>query len=185
MIILVAALLFATGAFSFPITWTIQNGIFDDGGVANGFFLFDSDTTCGGTCVVAFPNWDIVAVGGNTTVFFPFEFTPANSTGVFSPSLSGKEGFVFTSNATFRSNNQPLQLRIIPVSPLTDVGGTISIDFANIFQGECFNCDPFRRFADGSVTTIPEPRSIFLFIIGFTGGIGVSGLGRFNRARRL
>lgn len=44
------------------------------------------------------------------------------------------------------------------VSPLTNAGGTIAINLANVYQGECFNCSPYRGFTAGNlVGALPPP----------------------------
>jgi hypothetical protein len=42
---------------------------FNDGGVATGYFAYDADAN-------VFTDWDVATHGGNTSVFFPFEFKP-------------------------------------------------------------------------------------------------------------
>jgi hypothetical protein len=178
VMLFVVALILVGRCFASPITWTLQNAVFADGGAATGFFVFDPDTTCNG-CIPAFANWDISTFGGNTSVFFPFEFTPANSFAVWGPSFNGDEGIIFDSNQLFPNNlppplnfNEALSLRIIPVSYLTDAGGTINMDLSNLYQGECFNCNPFRFFISGSVASTPEPRSLSLALLAILGCAG-------------
>jgi hypothetical protein len=43
------------------------------------------------------------------------------------------------------------------VSVLTDAGGTIAIDLANLYQGECFNCSPYRNFTAGNLVGTAAP----------------------------
>ena len=60
-------LLIAVSMSASPITWTLQNAVFNDGGVATGSFVFDADTQ---TVV----SYNIQTSGGNTTNFPAFLF---------------------------------------------------------------------------------------------------------------
>jgi len=128
-----------------PIAWTLQNAVFNDGGRASGFFVFDANTN-------TVSNWDFVTAGGNTSIFFPFEFTPANSR--FSDFAFQQVGaFEFGSMQLFPDPFVPypeeLYLAFSPVFPLTNAGGIVNIDLTK--WGECFNCVPSRRFTSGSL----------------------------------
>jgi hypothetical protein len=84
-----AAMLFiltAASALSVPITWTI-NATLSDGATVTGSFVFDPDL---GEQIITNFNINISAAtpgtliepgegGLPTSVFFPFDFTPANS----------------------------------------------------------------------------------------------------------
>ena len=151
-----------------PIMWQLQSAVFDDFGSATGSFVFDPDSTCP-PCGPLSPNWDISTFGGNTSVFFPFEFTPTNSQaywGIF----NGDESFVFLSNQSFPTNfpppfqNEQLSLRIVLTSFLTNASYSVPMDLNNPIQGECFSCSPYRVFISGSVIAAPEPKSVFLLL---------------------
>ena len=160
--LLAAAIAFSMAAFAEPVTWTVT-GTFDDGGVVSGFFVFDADVM-----PPPFPDlsdWDISTTGGDTAVFFPFDFTPANSLAGYDPTT---QRLSMRSNATFQALPPPnfeqfLYLSLVLTSPLTDAGGAVSVDLANRFTDECFNCDPVRTLTSASVSSpVPEPSGIVL-----------------------
>jgi hypothetical protein len=160
--LLAVAVAFSMAAFAGPVTWTVT-GTFDDGGVMSGFFVFDADVM-----PPPFPDlsdWDISTTGGDTAVFFPFDFTPANSLAGYDPTT---QRLGMHSNATFQLLPPPnfaqfLELSLVLTSPLTDAGGAVSVDLTNPFTDECFNCVPFRTLTSASVSSpVPEPSSIVL-----------------------
>src|SRR5580704_12597209 len=65
------------------ITWTI-NGTFADGGTLTGTFVFDPDLGPSQAITV----FNFTVSGGNTAVFFPYNFTPSNSYGNSFPSIN-------------------------------------------------------------------------------------------------
>jgi hypothetical protein len=127
-----------------PVTWTLRNVVFSDKGVATGSFVHDADTG-------SITNWNISTTGGNTAVFFPFNFTPANSTAAF---YTATGGFNFFSTALFPAEgDENLLFQLVPVSPLTDAGGAVNINVQSQNSDECFDCYPSRSFVSGFVTT--------------------------------
>ena len=150
-VLLLAAITFLPPLSATPLTWTLQ-ATFADGGTASGVFTYDADT---GT----FSNWNVTATGGNTSVFFPFTFTPANSSvGIF----SGNSRLTFGSNASFPDSvagvpeNLVLEITLSSSSPLSDAGGVINIVPGVLFtvaSAECFDCNPYRQITSGTLTT--------------------------------
>jgi hypothetical protein len=127
-----------------PVTWTLRNVVFNDGGVATGFLVYDADTG-------SITDWNIATTGGNTSVFLSFEFTPANSTALANR-INGE--FSFYSTALFPAEgDENLVFEFVPASPLTDAGGTVNINLQSLNSGECFDCDPDRSFVSGFVTS--------------------------------
>ena len=126
------------------ITWTI-NGIFTDGGTVTGTFVFDPDLGP----IQPITVFNFTVSGGNTAVFMPYNFTPSNSYGAsFAsayPSL-----FEFSTNSAYTSG-EPYSLNIVPVSQLTNAGGSINLNTAA--SDNCFNCNPSRLFASGTVSS--------------------------------
>jgi hypothetical protein len=137
-----------------PLTWTLR-ATFADGGTAFGAFTFDSDTG-------VFSNWNVSTTGGNTTIFFPFHFTPANSGMGIQPNDPSGLTLTFFSHAMFTGpgNHTPENLFFVPTlaSRLSDAGGTITIvpgdinRISPLFSVECFDCTPARLVTSGTVT---------------------------------
>jgi uncharacterized protein (TIGR03437 family) len=142
-----------TTVLGVPVTWTLTNATFNDGGTATGTFLFDSETG-----VVS--NWNIVTTAGS--VLTAFTYTPTNSQassrangGCAAPCV------YFVSDATFPNGLQPpanfnenRDLDLTFASPLTDAGGKVNI---NLVSDECLDCDPYRLFTQGSVQAAVTP----------------------------
>ena len=157
-----------------PVTWSLINTTFDDGGTASGTFVFNADTN-------TILNWNLSTTSGS--VFGPFQYLPIDSSaGVFNGVFS------FWSNQTFPDCCGFLQSRYLSLSfasPLTNSGGTVALTPGHygVFGGdECLNCNPFRLITTGSVTApglgIPEPGVLYLSLLG---GLALAGL----RERRV
>jgi uncharacterized protein (TIGR03437 family) len=129
------------------VTWTL-NVTFADGGAASGVFTFDSKTK-------VFTNWDVWATGGDTSVFFPFEFTPANSSLFFSSTDPSGLTLDFASNALFTAPSgglsENLYVATTLASPLSSGASTINT-VSGPYSGECFNCYPYRPVIGGTVS---------------------------------
>ena len=70
----IVLLLLGSQAFALPITWHLDDVLFDDGGRLEGFFTFDWPTIP--NVVVPLDNFSITASGGNEVVFPPVTYTP-------------------------------------------------------------------------------------------------------------
>jgi hypothetical protein len=188
-------ILTAMCAFSSSITWTI-NATLDDGASVTGFFVFDPDLG-----PQSFDNFDVnisAATLGTlsepfdsglpTSVFFPFDFNPVNSSGS-GPTPGNDDAFEFVSNAHFVPMGgglaEPLVFQFVPLSPLTDTSSTIitnsNIDVNDGHSLECFDCSPYVCFAGatsslctGSANTTPEPGELSLVSFGIAVLCGTS-----------
>jgi hypothetical protein len=157
--------LLAGTASAGPVTWSLVNTSFDDGGTASGFFVFNADTN-------TILNWDLNTMGGS--VLGPFRYVPdSSSADVF----SGVFGLEFWSHQMFPGCCGFLENRYLTLgfaSPLTNAGGTVNLIPGQLGQfggDECLNCNPYRLITAGSVTTsatgIPEPGSLCLSVLGY------------------
>ena len=152
-----------------PLTWTLNNAVFTDGGTATGSYIYDADTN-------SISNINIVTsaaspFGGSLTygfvAFLPPQFVVAYENS--GPPYTGT-----------------LALVLALVSPMTNLGGTIPFDLAAqpiapyegvCWDTECVGINPFRYFTSGSVTALapaetPLPAALPLFVTGLA-GIGV------------
>ena len=155
-------LLIAISGSASSITWTLQNAVFTDGGVATGSFVFDADTQ---TVV----SYNIQTSGGNTANFPAFLFQ--NGVG-YNEYASPSPGNNFIDFETYLTNGNisGMELRLGPLNSLTDAGGTVGFSVNSM---ECYNCDPRRTFASGQLVAgsqgagVPEPASLGLIGVAF------------------
>jgi hypothetical protein len=168
--ILFVLLLFVSAtAVAKPVIWNLQNAVFNDGGTATGYFVFEPNTN---TIV----SYNIATSGGDTATFPGFTFqngTPDN-TGSFYDQGDGYLLFDTDLQCPFQycQGQNYLQLRL-PVGTLPG-SGTVVFDLSNVFQGECYNCDPWRPFVSGDVTSaVPEPSTLTLLATGLLGSIAL------------
>ena len=137
----------AAPLFCVPITWTFTNAVFNDGGTAVGYFVYDADAS-------AITNWNIVTSAGSTLP--AFTYTPATSTAGTSPSAGCPAPCIsFGSNQQFPDGmfSETRYLSLTLVTPLTDSGGTVGLNLN--YSDECLNCSPYRLFTQGSVLGAP------------------------------
>ena len=142
------------------VTWNVINGVFSDGGTLTGWFTFNADTS-------TFMNWDLSVAGGNTAIFPPLTYSPADSTASLVPTPDGD-------NYDFIDGSRVL--RFLPAVTLTDAGGTIALIPAvlgSYGSTECISCSPFRPLNGELSSTVPEPASFALVITALALGIGV------------
>jgi len=129
------------------LQWTI-NVIFADGGAATGFIVFDSTAD-------TISDWDISTTAGNTNLFSPFEFTPANS--YFSWGENNPSGLtmVFESFASFPDTAagipRVLEFTAQLAAPLSGGTGIVNISPGSNASYECFECNPLRAVTGGNV----------------------------------
>ncbi|MEZ5894401.1 MAG: VPLPA-CTERM sorting domain-containing protein [Parvularculaceae bacterium] len=160
-----------------PVTWTLADAVFSDGGTASGTFIYDADAN-------VYSNVDIVTTAGSKQSgaeyhllpsLFAFSATRFGAVPVASPALSGKTIFSITW-----------------ASALTNDGGIVGILTGSPSgEGVCsnFNCSIFtgfgggaRNFVSGYATTaseVPLPAALPLFFAGF------AGLGAASRRQRI
>lgn len=166
MLVTSAFVIAQTGLAS-TVNWSLNNVAFNDGATASGTFDWDATSQ-------SVSNWNISVTSGTLSAF---TYTPADSTGGAFLQAAGYEKTYF-----FSVIGSTRQLRMTPLAPLTDQGGTIGINL-NTFGGgsgsvECFNCSPYRPIVSGSFTTAaaiptstPEPASVSLMGLGLAGSI--------------
>ena len=195
MLLVTVCLLMVASAQAAPITWTLNIAL-DDGATATGFFIFDPDLGSDQKITnfsinISAPAPGILKGPFNqglpTSVFFPFDFTPANSSGI-GPFSSQEGAFEFHSNTMFPNPiaglpPETLVLQFVPFLPLSDTSSTIinnsNIDLNSGHSNECFNCLPYSCFVGATSdicvprATVPQPPSHALFLIGLVTLIAV------------
>ena len=138
------SLVCSSGAYAFPVTWTLSGVTFSDGGTATGTLVYDADTN-------SLSSWSVSVAGGNTGLFPPITYDPSTANGVYDTGNPTTIGFLLLINSSTRA------LRLPGVSTLSDAGGTVAINLASGFQGECFNCSPYRGFTAGNLVGTAAP----------------------------
>ena len=139
----------AAPLFCAPVTWTLTNAAFNDGGTATGYFVYDPDAS-------AITDWNIVSSAGSA--LSAFTYTPATSRAANSPSGGCPAPCIsFGSNQQFPDGafSETRYLNLTLVAPLTDGGGTVGLNLNS--SDECLNCSPYRVFTQGSVVGAPAP----------------------------
>ena len=170
--LLSAGLLFSPHALAIPVTWTLQDVVFDDGGMAIGSFVFENDDN-------SFRNIQITTTdnGGNTVAtyrdFVP-NFTFPTDT---SPRMSDSEGFGIVPNGSLADLSGENTFVIDFGLGLTDSGRTVNVFVSSgTAEGTCSTprCDDFipqRTAISGTLTgvPVPEPSTMLLFSSGLAG----------------
>jgi hypothetical protein len=145
-----------------PLTWTLDNFTFADGGVASGTFVYEASSN-------SILDWNISVSGGDEATFPPFTYDPTTTE-------AGVATNIMVCDAQGQ-NCQPADIalelhfiidefalggtpdsRVLALStdvPLTDAGGTIPLNTTSLFKSrECFNCSPFRLVVTGSLVSV-------------------------------
>ena len=136
------------------VTWTFQNATLNDGGTINGSYNYDATLNL-------ITNWSVTTSGGDTVTFPALNYNPGDSTA----GVANDFQFNLTDAAAFccSNPNQPRILNVALAAPMTDAGGSINLITGNSGTVECYNCNPFRSAAGGSVVgveaVVPEPAS--------------------------
>ncbi len=156
LFLLASALVMAQAGFASSVNWNLSNVAFSDAATASGTFTFDADSQ-------TLSNWNISVTSGALPAF---TYTPADSTAGSYFQVSG-----YQNELLFMVNGSTRQLRMTPLTALTDGGGTVNVNLNTFGNGsgsvECNNCAPYREIVSGVLTTSPEPGSVSLLGMGF------------------
>ena len=160
------SLVCSSGAYAYPVTWTLSGATFSDGGTATGSFIYDADTS-------TLSNWSVSVAGGNTTTFPAITYDTTTATGYYNSSNATTLGVLLSIGLR--------QIRIPGTSALSDAGGTMPINLSSPAQGECFNCSPFRPFTAGNLVGVAAPAitsaNSTTFTVGSAGSFTVTSTG--------
>ncbi len=158
----------AAPAHSTPVTWTLQNIVFGDGGTASGSFTYDADTNTYSAVDITTTAGSIL--GGATYV--------AQSPGQAASSRAQYPDFV-TSTSGDLTNTFGLNLSF--QQALTDAGGTVALVANYSLEAWCGNatCSSIDYFYSGTSTThgrqptqgavvaaVPEPAPVTVYVAG-------------------
>lgn len=146
----------AMAAHADPVLWTLNNVVFDDGGTASGWFVFDATqwNTAQGKWGV-YGDFDIQTTAGTEGLSWHYNSADGNN---FAWHI---DMFGFANSLAWAANgaDEPW-IDFIFGSALTDAGGTVSITGG--WEASDINSTVYRQFASGSITTetanaVPEP----------------------------
>ena len=147
--VMVCFMLSAMAVQTAPVKWEISGLTFADGGSGSGHFVFDADTE-------AVSDWGVDVAGGTTTDLPAIQYNVNNST-TFVGVVANYSDEIQISFRIGSDSDQAArrQLRITPVSALTNSGGSIAIDTQTGAGGsggvECIDCSPFRLITGGTL----------------------------------
>jgi hypothetical protein len=161
-LVLLSLLTFSLSAAAVPLTWTFQNAIFTEGGVAVGSFVYDAGTDI-------FSDMNVTTSGGDT-----FAFPGIN----YAVGSGGSNTITGTTVPVDDDLTNTWAFSILLLENMTNAGGTIGFDLptqgGSGFAGEALCGDAIcsgdswqevRLFASGSITTspVPVPAAAWLF----------------------
>ena len=164
-------------AHAATIQWTINNGVFDDGGTVNGSFLWDTDTN-------DLVSWNLSVSGGDTATFSEITYSNTLPLNVGADLLDGNgDPFLIFRDDTPNAFDRIRDLRFsFPDLNALNTPGIImlAINVTGVAGQfgliECFNCSPRRQGLDGAYlsSVVPVPAAIWLFGSALVGFIGFS-----------
>lgn len=159
-----------------PLTWTLQNTTFTDGGTASGSFVYDATTN-------AYSGINISVSAHGTYPASVFQFPDLNFSGLL---MSSTALGAFDSNAADLTGADVLGLSF--TNPLTGSGGTDPLVLTFGYSGEsrctnagCSNNNNYVSLNSGNVVASTAPEPATLFSIPF--GLVVLGAARQLRRR--
>jgi len=177
---ILCSLLWITSSQAAPVTWTLEGVTFEDGGVATGSFIFNTNNN-------SVIDWNVSVIAGDESVFPVFNYTPATvqEVGIFDTGAGGQSFVFFVDPFAPGTTPESRLLALVTDAPLTNAGGEVSL-LEQVFGGgniwesvECYNCSPFRRILGGSLigspSVIPTPLPGGIQLYGTSTGAGTGG----------
>ena len=144
---LIIALTLSGTALAAPLSWTLSNVSFEDGGILTG--TFSTDTSTG-----AILSFDLTSSGGTTLT--SFNYNNANSHSIAGPHFP--DSYLIIASDQSRYVN-------LDFDHLLTTAGSFNVN-VGLASYECMNCSPYRVVTAGSVTAIPEPATYALLLVG-------------------
>ena len=163
----VASLVLASSASAETILWTLQNAVFDDGGMASGSFEYN-------TVTMAYTDINFTTTNGTT-------LNGSTYTAEDPQSVPRDSGFGAITAPGATADGDPL-LDINAGTGDFTTPGTVVIGNPGTFQsseGTCTDTDCDLFFADRSLSgnvvgvAVPEPATWAMMLVGF-GGLGLA-----------
>jgi hypothetical protein len=187
---LTALLMSSPDAQAIPMEWSLQGMTFDDGGTAEGSFVYDYETG-------VLWDWIIVVSGGNSNIWAPFTYSKELTLAREGTrdSVEQAQGLVpalmFTTEFASLNPTPPpgagpfRELRISPADALdgsaTNVDLLVTLGAVGVGSEECWGCNPFRSLVAGSFSFVtirydfpihvPEPGPLPLLGVGIAAAV--------------
>jgi len=167
-LLIIFMILFSGAAQAIPVTWTLQDVVFDDGGSASGFFIYDADLDL-------YSSVNITTTSGSDLSGESYLYPKGVFAGPFSLVATAQDVPDLTGVASIALFYNP--------GVLTNSGGTRSLVEGS--SRESFCADPdcnigvgepnSRDIIAGSISAVPVPAAVWLF------GSALAGLGWLRR----
>ena len=145
-----------------PLTWTLNNAVFGDGGTAVGSFVYDASTLT----VVSYS----IQTSQDAPDFPGFLYQNGAPNNISATVFPISDLILFATSFT-NGNPNGIQLRLAPVAGLTDAGGVVSLNLNSGLSVECYNCSPHRPFVSGEMVSVPEPATALLVLVPLAWGV--------------
>jgi hypothetical protein len=170
-LLLVSLLLCSATANAIPVTWTLENVIFDDGGTAFGSYTYDATAN-------TFSNISITTTGTGG-VFSGTFYDDACNVSSCHPDLQGLQ-VIFEKLFSADDIENIFSLRF--EGPMTNSGGTLDLKVGS--DCSVMSCEAdfilrSRTIVSGSVSAVPIPAAAWLF------GSALAGLGWLRRKQTV
>lgn len=159
---LTALLVFSFSSHAATVRWELTNVTFDDGGIATGWFEYDSSQ-------YELSNW-LISVEGGDPEFPGAIYNPETSTS--QTAISSSFSMIIFSIATGGTDRV---LRLDFDHELYSAPGVIDVTSSGVWTNmECFNCYPSRLIVSGTlVSAVPIPAAAWLFSSALIGLVGL------------
>jgi hypothetical protein len=143
LILATILLLNAVAANAIPVTWELQDIIFNDGATASGSFIYDADLD-------AFSNINVVTT--SSEVIEGSTYTEIGSS--FAGPGDVYLGVTYNDNLVFELQED-----------MSNSGGTISVVIGCGFTCGSFETEwgLYRNVSSGSISSVPVPAAVWLF----------------------
>ena len=150
------------------IRYQFQNYAFDDGGVATGFFDFDTSLAGPFSFAGNSANFEISVSGGSTASFPAFTYTDENS-GPFRRGAGTTSGEVIAVGDYTGSLKRGLYFIVDPSATLgVDPAASLMLSPGNTSEIANISALSFRRQISGSITAAPVPEPTAAALLGLT-----------------
>ena len=174
---------FSMSAYSAPLTWVIEDAVFDDSTTMTGQFDYDAATNTYSNISIQTYAYDLP--WGNGEFSGTVDVTPEydglwQAPTTFCPDAGQSSTCLYLN--LFYGNGYDTEFGLLFSSALTGAGGNINFlsSTHEIFYEVCSGCQGFsRNLVAGQVSAVPVPAAIWLF------GSALAGLGWLRKKQAV